>query len=189
MPTFPDGPSRRGRSSSAARIRPTPVIPPARCAATHVTRVRPCARQASDMHRGFAAAVPLRVRRHVRGHYPTFIVTQAVQRPGVCPRQSLHSDMAPAEPLGLAIGLTCSAHQKVPDTSFALCSGSCARSTLWMPPPCSPVPDKAAGPYTPRSYRAVTQHELWHHYVPEPGNWYGRFFPGWNAVLSAAQNP
>ena len=55
---------------------------------------------------------------------------------------------------------------KVPDSIFRRgsyfgaanipsCSGYCARSTLWMPPPCGPLPDKAAGPYTPRSYRAV----------------------------------
>ena len=30
----------------------------------------------------------------------------------------------------------------------------------------------AAGPFTPRKERAVTQHELWYRYVPESGNWH-----------------
>ena len=30
----------------------------------------------------------------------------------------------------------------------------------------------AAGPFTPRKERVVTQHELWYRYVPESGNWH-----------------
>ena len=45
---------------------------------------------------------------------------------------------------------------------------------------------KAAGPFTPRNGRVVTLHELWHRYIPEPGNWYGGTFTHWNAALSAA---
>ena len=45
---------------------------------------------------------------------------------------------------------------------------------------------RAAGPFTPRNGRVVTLHELWHRYIPEPGNWYGGTFAHWNAALSAA---
>jgi hypothetical protein len=45
---------------------------------------------------------------------------------------------------------------------------------------------RAAGPFTPRNERVVTLHELWHRYIPEPGNWYGGTFTHWNAALSAA---
>ena len=53
MPTFPDGPSRRGRSSSAGTHTPLtqPVIPPARCPLRLLTlpgySAPACARQAS----------------------------------------------------------------------------------------------------------------------------------------------
>jgi hypothetical protein len=36
--------------------------------------------------------------------------------------------------------------------------------------------NRAARPFTPRNERAVALHELWHHYIPEPSNWYGRTF-------------
>ena len=59
-----------------------------------------------------------------------------------------------------------------------------------LDPPVAPTAvgfaHRAAGPFTPRNERAVTRHEPWHRYIPEPGNWYGRTFIHWNVALSAA---
>jgi len=35
----------------------------------------------------------------------------------------------------------------------------------------------------------VTHSEMWHHYVPESGNWHDGTFTRWIAALSAAPNP
>jgi len=48
---------------------------------------------------------------------------------------------------------------------------------------------RAAGPFTPRIARMVTPSEMWHHYVPESGNWHDGTFTRWIAALSAAPNP
>jgi hypothetical protein len=57
-------------------------------------------------------------------------------------------------------------------------------------PPVAPtavcLAHRAAGPFTPRNERVVTRHELWHRYIPEPGNWYGGTCTHWSVALSAA---
>ena len=84
MLTFPDGPSRRGRSSSAGTHTPLtrPVIPPASMppATSHVTRVqRPGVCPSGIRHAprapSPAAVYPLQrdIERHVRGRYPSFL--------------------------------------------------------------------------------------------------------------------
>jgi hypothetical protein len=35
----------------------------------------------------------------------------------------------------------------------------------------------------------VTYSAMWHHYVPESGNWHDGTFTRWIAALSAAPNP
>ena len=45
---------------------------------------------------------------------------------------------------------------------------------------------KAAGTYTPRNGRVVTQHELWYHYASESSNWCGGTFTHKIKALSAA---
>lgn len=60
---------------------------------------------------------------------------------------------------------------------------------LARPPGCTHrwtfVP-RAAGPFTPRIARAVTQRGMWYRYVLETGNWHGGTCTRWIAALSAA---
>jgi hypothetical protein len=101
------------------------------------------------------------------------------------------------ENFGLTSRFKSSARKTIP--AMQLQQGSifrgCSHSVMFrlpclLGPPVAPTAvgfaHRAAGPFTPRNGRVVTLHELWHRYIPEPGNWYGGTFTHWNAALSAA---
>jgi hypothetical protein len=101
------------------------------------------------------------------------------------------------ENIGLTSRFKSSARKTIP--AMQLQQGSifrgCSHSIMFrlpclLDPPVAPTAvgfaHRAAGPFTPRNGRVVTLHELWHRYIPEPGNWYGGTFTHWNAALSAA---
>ena len=101
------------------------------------------------------------------------------------------------ENFGLTSRFKSSARKTIP--AMQLQQGSifrgCSHSVMFrlpclLGPPVAPTAvgfaHRAARPFTPRNERVVTRHELWHRYIPEPGNWYGGTFTHWNAALSAA---
>ena len=47
---------------------------------------------------------------------------------------------------------------------------------LQVAPTSTALRHRAARPFTPRNERAVTLHEPWYRYIPEPSNWYGGTF-------------
>ena len=113
------------------------------------------------------------------------------------PRPSGASTCFFPESIGLTSRFTSSARETIP--AMQLSAGerfrSCSHSVMFrlpclLGPPVAPTAvgfaHRAAGPFTPRNGRVVTLHELWHRYIPEPGNWYGGTFTHWNAALSAA---
>jgi len=113
------------------------------------------------------------------------------------PRPSGASTCFFPESIGLTSRFTSSARETIP--AMQLSAGerfrSCSHSVMFrlpclLGPPVAPTAvgfaHRAAGPFTPRNERVVTLHELWHRFIPEPGNWYGGTFTHWNAALSAA---